>query len=215
MTETASGESMHLTKSRLESLSDGIFAFAMTLLVIGLGLPDKTSIVQSTDFTVKFLLSLHSDFFHYVLAFLILGAFWLSHHIEVHPLQGLNRTYVWLNLGTLMFVALLPFSTSFSGDFTGVSLGAIIFELNLFAIGMGMYFQWRYATDNNRLVEPGLDPDFVRHVATRTLIVPFISLLGILIALTGSLYSTMIYLAIPLADYLITRWENRQVPSPA
>jgi uncharacterized membrane protein len=211
--ETASSESIHLTKSRLESLSDGIFAFAMTLLVIGLNLPDKSAIVPTTAYTVHFLLSLYSDFFHYVLAFLILGAFWLSHHIEVHPLRGLDRTYVWLNLGTLMFVALLPFSTSFSGDFSNVSLGAIVFELNLFAIGMGMYFQWMYATGNNRLVEPGLTPRFVRHVATRTLVVPFISLLGIAIALTGSLYSSMVYLLIPLVEYLITRWEMTQEPS--
>jgi uncharacterized membrane protein len=209
MTEdTASGESMHLTKSRLESLSDGIFAFAMTLLVIGLNLPDKSTIVQSADFASHFLLSLHSDFFHYVLAFLILGAFWLSHHIEVHPLRGLDRTYVWFNLGTLMFVALLPFSTSFSGDFTDVPLGAIVFQLNLLAIGMGMYLQWIYATGNNRLVEPGLDPVFIRHVATRSLIVPFVSLLGILVALTGNLYSSMVYLLIPLVEYLITRWEK-------
>jgi uncharacterized membrane protein len=211
--EAASTESIHLTKSRLESLSDGIFAFAMTLMVIGLNLPDKSTIVQSTEFSAHYLLSLYPDFFHYVLAFLILGAFWLSHHIEVHPLRGLDRPYVWLNLGTLMFVALLPFSTSFSGDFYGVSLGAIVFELNLFAIGMGMYFQWIYATGNNRLVEPGMEPRFVRHIATRTLVVPSISLLGIAIALTGSLYSSMVYLLIPLVEYLITRWEMAQESS--
>jgi uncharacterized membrane protein len=211
--EAASTESIHLTKSRLESLSDGIFAFAMTLMVIGLNLPDKSTIVQSTEFSAHYLLSLYPDFFHYVLAFLILGAFWLSHHIEVHPLRGLDRPYVWLNLGTLMFVALLPFSTSFSGDFYGVSLGAIVFELNLFAIGMGMYFQWIYATGNNRLVEPGMEPRFVRHIATRTLVVPSISLLGIAIALAGSLYSSMVYLLIPLVEYLITRWEMAQESS--
>jgi uncharacterized membrane protein len=212
--ENASNESMYLTKSRLESLSDGIFAFAMTLLVIGLNLPDKSTIVQSTDFAAHLLLSLYSAFFHYVLAFLILGAFWLSHHIELHPLRSLNRLYVWLNLGTLLFVALLPFSTSFSGDFPGVSLGAIIFELNLLAIGVGMYLQWKYATGKNRLVEPGLDPRFVRNVGVRALVVPGISLVGILIALTGNLYSTAVYLLLPLIHYFATRWVMRH-PEPS
>ena len=90
---------MHLTKSRLEGLTDGIFAFAMTLLVIGLNLPDKATLVQSTEFATNFLFSLYSDFFHYVLAFLILGAFWLIHHVELHPVQRMNRMFVWLNLG--------------------------------------------------------------------------------------------------------------------
>ena len=209
------GESMHLTKSRLESLSDGIFAFAMTLLVIGLNLPDKSAIIPTQVYAINYLFSLYSDFFHYVLAFLILGAFWLSHHIEVHPIRSLDRNYIWLNLGTLLFVALLPFSTSFSGDFNSVSLGAIVFELNLFAIGMGMYFQWIYATGHNRLVEPGgLDSRFIRHVGMRTLVVPSISLIGILIALTGNLYSTVVYLFIPVVEFLMTRVESKKPESP-
>lgn len=202
---------MHLTKSRLESLSDGIFAFAMTLLVIGLNLPDKSAIILTSDYAVHLLFSLYSDFFHYVLAFLILGAFWLSHHIEVHPLRSLDRTYIWLNLSTLMFVALLPFSTSFSGDFPGVTIGTIVFELNLFAIGMGMYFQWIYATGNNRLIEPeGLDSRFIRHIGIRTLVVPGLSLLGIGIALTGNAYSAMVYLLIPVVEYFLTRMETKR-----
>jgi uncharacterized membrane protein len=203
--EPAAFEAMHLTKSRLESLSDGIFAFAMTLLVIGLSLPDKSAIVQSPAYASHLLLSLYSDFFHYVLAFLILGAFWLSHHILLHPMKSMNRTFVWLNLGTLLFVALLPFSTSFSGDFPDVSLGAIIFELNLFAIGMGMFFQWKYATGNSSLVEPDLDPRFIRHVTASTLIVPGLSFLGLLIALTGSLYSQTVYLLVPVVAFLVHR----------
>jgi uncharacterized membrane protein len=187
----------------------------MTLLVIGLNLPDKAAIVPTQVYATNYLFSLYSDFFHYVLAFLILGAFWLSHHIEVHPLRSLDRIYIWLNLGTLMFVALLPFSTSFSGDFHSVSLGAIVFELNLFAIGMGMYFQWIYATGNNRLVEPGgMDSRFIRHVGIRSLVVPSISLIGILIALTGNLYSTVVYLFIPVVEYLITRVESKRPESP-
>ena len=213
--EIASSEVMHLTKSRLEGLSDGIFAFAMTLLVIGLDLPEKSAIIPSWDFALHLLVSLYSGFFHYVLAFLILGAFWLSHHIEVHPVRSLDRVYVWLNLATLMFVALLPFSTSFSGDFPGVSLGAIVFEFNLLAIGMGMYFQWIYATGRGRLVEPGLENRFIRHVATRTLVVPGISLLGILIALTGNTYSTIVYLLIPFIEYAITYFEEKDPKSGA
>jgi uncharacterized membrane protein len=204
------GEVMHLTKSRLEALTDGIFAFSMTLLVIGISVPAKADLVQSTPFVANLLLSLYSDFFHYVLAFLILGAFWLSHHVELHPVSRLNRTYVWLNMGTLMFVALVPFSTSFSGAFPNVPLGQIPFELNLFALGMGMFLQWKYATGKDRLVEPGMAPGFVRQVGARSLVVPFVSLLAVLIALTGKTWSTAVYLLLPMIEYIVVRWARRQ-----
>ncbi|MDD1704501.1 MAG: DUF1211 domain-containing protein, partial [Methanoregula sp.] len=83
-----------------------------------------------------------------------------------------------------------------------------VFELNLFAIGMGMYFQWIYATGNYRLVEPGLDPNFIRHIGIRTLVVPAVSLVAILVALTGNLHSAMLYMLIPFVHYGITRRER-------
>jgi len=213
--EPSSFEAMHLTKSRLESLSDAIFAFAMTLLVISIDLPDKTRIVQSPEYATHLLLSLYSDFFHYVLAFLILGGFWLAHHVIVHPVKTLDRAFVWLNLCTLLFVALLPFSTSFSGDLPGTSVGALVFEANLLAIGVGMFCQWKYATGNYRLIEPDLDPRFIRNVSFNTLVVPGLSLLGILIALTGNLYSQTVYLLIPVVAVLIHRRDRQHKTAPA
>jgi len=205
MTEENRSEEPHLTKGRLEALSDGIFAFAMTLLVIGLNLPDKAAVVQSNQFALHTLLSLYSDFFHYVLAFLILGAFWLSQHQQFHSVRVPDKTFIWINLVTLMFVALLPFSTSFSGDFPGASMGAVVFEVNLFAIGIGMTCQWWYATAGCRLVESTLKPAYVRRVLIGNLVVPTISVIGILIALTGSLWSSALYMTLPVVEYLIDR----------
>jgi len=205
MTEENRSEEPHLTKGRLEALSDGIFAFAMTLLVIGLNLPDKATMVQSNEFALHILLSLYSDFFHYVLAFLILGAFWLSQHQQFHSVRVPDKTFIWINLVTLMFVALLPFSTSFSGDFPGASMGAIVFEVNLFAIGVGMTCQWWYATTGCRLAESTLKPAYVRRVLIGNLVVPTISVIGILVALTGSLWSSALYMTLPVVEYLIDR----------
>lgn len=211
--EPSSFEAMHLTKSRLESLSDGIFAFAMTLLVISIDLPDKSQMVQSSAYATHLILSLYSDFFHYVLAFLILGAFWLSHHVLVHPLKSLDRVLVWLNLATLLFVALLPFSTTFSGDLTGTSVGAMVFQANLLLIGIGMFCQWRYATGGHRLVEADLPDRFIHHVTLGTLLVPGISLLGMLIALTGSLYSQTVYLLVPVVAVIFHHYKQKKQDS--
>jgi len=205
MAEEKVNEEPHLTKGRLEALSDGIFAFAMTLLVIGLNLPDKAAVVQSNQFALQTLLSLYSDFFHYVLAFLILGAFWLSQHQQFHSVRVPDKFFIWINLVTLMFVALLPFSTSFSGDFPGASLGAVVFEANLLAIGIGMTCQWWYATTGCRLAESTLKPAYIKRVLMGNLVVPSISVICILVALTGSLWSTALYMTLPVVDYLVDR----------
>ena len=204
--EKEMAEEMHLTKGRLEALSDGIFAFAMTLLVIGLNLPDKTTLVQSNAFALQYILALYSDFFHYVLAFLILGAFWLSQHQQFHSVRVPDKIFIWINLVTLMFVALLPFSTSFSGDFTHASVGAMVFEANLFAIGMGMTCQWWYATNYNHLTESTLKPAYIRRVLMGNLIVPTVSVICFLVALTGSLWSSALYMTLPLIDYAVDRY---------
>jgi uncharacterized membrane protein len=198
-------EGLFLTKGRLEGLSDGIFAFAMTLLVVGLDLPDKTTIVQSTGFAMDTLVSLESDFLHYILAFLILGAFWLSHHTQLHSVKRIDKMYVWLNLSVLLFVALLPFSTSFSGDFPKVPVGAMVFEASLFAIGIAMFCQWLYATQGHRLVEPTLDEGYIRYIRISNLVVPFVSVVGILIALTGVTWSSVVYLMLPIVGYVVYR----------
>lgn len=203
--ELVEQEGMYLTKGRLEGLSDGIFAFAMTLLVVGLSLPDKSAIVQSTGYATALLVSLESDFLHYVLAFLILGAFWLSHHSQLHLVKSVDRVYIWINLSMLLCVALLPFTTSFSGDFPKVPVGAIVFELNLFCIGMAMFFQWLYATRGNRLVGQAADQRYIRYVLISNLAVPAVSVAGIMIALTGSTWSTIIYLALPFIGYAVYR----------
>ncbi len=194
-----------LSKGRLEGLSDGIFAFAMTLLVVGLNLPDKSSVVLSPGFATQVLVSLESDFLHYILAFLILGAFWLSHHTQLNSVRKIDKPYIWINLSMLLFVALLPFSTSFSGDFPGVTVGAIVFEANLFLIGMGMFCHWLYATRGHRLVESTLSNSYIRYVLASNLVVPFVSVVGIIIALAGIGWSNAVYLTLPIVGYIVYR----------
>lgn len=208
MTEETNGSERsqsHLTKARLEALSDGIFAFAMTLLVIGLSVPDKAILVSSNAYALQVLLNLYSGFAHYALAFLILGAFWLSQHMQFHSVRTPDKIFIWINLVTLMFVALLPFSSSFSGAFSGVPVGAMVFEANLLLIGMGMSLQWWYATDGNRLTESTLTPEYIRKVRIRNLVVPAVSLVGILFALSGSTWSSAIYMTLPVVFYFVER----------
>jgi uncharacterized membrane protein len=198
-----------LTKSRLETLNDGIFAFAMTLLVISLSIPDKVAHAPSNEYIASFLVSLRPELFNYVIAFLILGSFWYTHHIQLHPVQTLDRTYIWLNILTLFFVALVPFSTSLSGDFSEVPLAAIVFEMNLLAIGIGLLAQWEYASKEHGLLRKSINPALTGRIRRRGIITPVVSVIAIIIALTGNTWSLATYLLIPFGAAFVRILEKK------
>jgi uncharacterized membrane protein len=190
-------EQIGLGKSRLESLSDGIFAFAMTLLILGLGIPIASTTV-STMTVGQYLASLFPDIIHYVIAFLILASFWMSHHMQSHHIKMVDRIFLWLNILALMFLVLIPFSSDLAGNFPNDRLAALFFEMNLLLVGVIFHVQWRYATTNHRLVEKDLNETYVQGGRRVTLIIPLFSVAGILLALANVPFSAGIYFFVPL-----------------
>ena len=117
-------------KNRIETLTDGVFAIAMTLLVTGLDIPKLNGIATSGTVD-SILLNLFPDFIHYIIAFVLLASFWWSSHLRSHYLQSIDRKMSFLTITTLLFVGLIPFSTNLAGDFPLNTHAVIIFELNL------------------------------------------------------------------------------------
>ncbi len=193
---------MHLEKNRLEALTDGIFAFAMTLLVASLILPRSAIITVSSP---EAFFSLLPDFYHYIIGFFVLSAFWIAHHMQFRHVQFIDRNFLTLSILGLFFVTLVPFSTSFVGDYTD-PFSSIVFEINLFILGLLFFFQWLYATHNHRLVAPEHSGNRIRYGLTRNLIIPAISLLGIIFSLAGFSSSTMVYMLSPLASYGVRKY---------
>ena len=99
--------SLMLGKSRIEALSDGVFAITMTLLVLKLEVPEVMH-HSSNGQMLQQLLALGPAFATYVVTFLIAGGFWFLHHLTFHFIRHVNGFLVWINLIFLMLVALLP-----------------------------------------------------------------------------------------------------------
>jgi len=99
------------SKERVEMLCDGIFAIAMTLLVLELKVPELPRPVTG-DALWHTLAEHRMGFFAYFLSFMLAGSFWIQHHVQFHYLSHATRLIAILNLVFLMFVSLLPFSTS-------------------------------------------------------------------------------------------------------
>jgi uncharacterized membrane protein len=133
-----------LSKSRIEALSDGVFAIAMTLLVLELKIPDLPKDVSQAELLSK-LRELVPHFYSYAITFILSGVFWVFHHFTFHFIRHTTRSLLWLNTIFLMFVSLLPFSTHFMGDYMRNSVAQMFYFGNQTVLALILRSEWLYA----------------------------------------------------------------------
>ena len=186
-----------LTTGRIETLTDGIFAIAMTLLVLSLNLPE--TVTGATDVQLRDLLFGQAHkFVNYALSFVLLAIFWIVHHQQFHHIKRTDSRLLWINIFILMFVVMMPFSTDLVGDFSGQTTAEILFATNMLILGLLFTANWVYATRNHRLVDPELDGEFITKATRRNLVTPAISVIVILLSLFIPHWSTWLYVMVPV-----------------
>lgn len=154
-------EGAFFTTHRLELLTDGVFAIVMTLLVLDISIPEIARSSVQAELPGR-LLELWPKFYSYVLSFVVLGLLWISHRRIFHYIKRSNAGLLWINIIFLMFVALIPFSTSLLGDYRMEQLTFMVYGINLFLIFAMMFILWTYATGKYRLVDSKIDPRLVK-----------------------------------------------------
>ncbi len=130
---------------RLAALSDGIFAVAMTLLVLDLHLP-STAQVHGERELLYALGALGPQWIAYLMSFLTLGIFWAGQQTQLNHFGEGNRDLTWIHLGFLFAITLLPLSTRLLADFITYRSALGIYWLNIFVAGAMLYWSWKYAT---------------------------------------------------------------------
>jgi uncharacterized membrane protein len=133
-----------LSKSRIEALSDGVVAIAITLLVLELKVPEVME-HHSNEKMLEELLALWPELMTYVITFLIAGAFWYLHHLTFHFIKHVDGVLVWINLFFLMFIALLPFSAGLMSHLFVHPVSQFFYFGNQFAIAVLLNIHWQYA----------------------------------------------------------------------
>jgi uncharacterized membrane protein len=117
-------------KARVDALSDGIFAFAMTLLVLDIRLPDDLPLTSASELAAH-LLSLSHQTLTYVISFFVLGAFWRG-GIEIRPTsETVDGRTVRLALLFLFFVTTVPFSSGLVGRYGGLAPAVVVYAGNM------------------------------------------------------------------------------------
>lgn len=179
--------------ARLEAFSDGVFVIAITILILELSVPElpktlpKELIAQ--ELGRKLLELWPGKLVAYILSFVMIGTYWVTHHMAFHHIRRSDRTLLWLNITFLLCVSFIPFPTALLGHYFEQRIAVIIYSATLGFTSLVAQALWMYAARGHRLVDKDISPEVVAEVSRKNL--------------TGSLFYTlaiaMSFLSLPLS----------------
>ena len=163
------------SEDRIVLLCDGVFAIAITLLVLDIRLPDK---LAAADIK-QALQDLLARTIMYLITFAVLAIYWFNHRRMMKYIRRVDAGFIWLNLLFLAFIAYFPVTSSAVGQHSELSQIVILYVLVLSGCGYASVLPWLYATQKRRLVDPDLDQYMVNYQILNILIAPTFYLLSL------------------------------------
>lgn len=145
---------------RAEAYTDGVFAIAATLLVLGLTSQSLGSIASEADLVAALAGLLH-PVFTFVISFLILCVMWMTHVRQFEWIDRIDDTGMWINNLRLLLIVLVPFTSSLATDYSDYLIGRVVLPVNFFLAIVAGWMQWAWA------VRSGAIPDLTRDDARR------------------------------------------------
>jgi uncharacterized membrane protein len=197
MTEKKSIAMAALTKGRIETLTDSVFAIAMTLMVFNMKVPEIPAGSVGWELSRK-LLGMWHEFMIYAISFVVLGIYWIGHHNHFHWMRRTDRKSLWINLAFLFTVTLIPFSTILVGRYPEQRDAIIFYGVNLALVGLLLYAHLSYATGAAHLVDPAMHPGMIRLAKKLILTGPAACVVAIIVAFFHPRIATLLYLLVPL-----------------
>ncbi len=130
--------------ARLSALSDGVFAVAMTLLVLDLRVPAATTIHSEHDLW-QALTTLTPRLIPYFMSFLTLGIFWVGQQTQLNSFIRGDRNLAWIHIAFLLAVSITPFSTALLASFVTYRIALVAYWLDIVFLGATLFWSWHYA----------------------------------------------------------------------
>jgi uncharacterized membrane protein len=148
---------------RLEAFSDGVFAIAITLLILEIRVPAPGE-GDAARSLVAALGDLWPSYLAYVLSFLVIAVMWVNHHHLFKHITRTDNLLMFLNSLLLMVITFVNFSTALLADYLGhpeEQVAALVYAGTMVVISILFNILWRYASANNRLLARNADPAMV------------------------------------------------------
>jgi uncharacterized membrane protein len=194
---------------RLAALSDGIFAVAMTLLVLDLHVPSAAQVHSERELLAA-LCALGPQWLVYGMSFLTLGIFWAGQQTQLNHIDEGTRDLTWIHLGFLFAVTAMPLSTHLLAEFITYRTAIGVYWLNIFVLGAMLYWSWAYATRAG-LVKADIPYEIVASICRRILIAQSLYLAGALLCLVNTWLSIGAIVLVQLNYAIAPRlWWKRE-----
>ncbi|HTX35176.1 MAG TPA: TMEM175 family protein [Bryobacteraceae bacterium] len=193
---------------RLAALSDGVFAVAMTLLVLDLRAPAMEAIHSERDLWAA-LAALAPRLLMYVLSFMTLGIFWVGQQTQLNYLARSDRSLSWIHIVFLFAISVMPFSTSLLAQFTEYRLALVIYWINILLIGAVLYVSWVCAVGSGLVMED-MTSETSSAIKRRILIAQALYAFGALLCVINTYWSIAFIVLVELNYALAPRIPGRR-----
>jgi uncharacterized membrane protein len=158
-----------MTSERLETFSDGVFAIAITLLVLTLVVPARDTLQGEP--LVAALGHQWPSYAAYLVSFLIIGIIWINHHAMFGRVRSVDRLVLFANLGLLLVVSVIPFPTRLLAEYltagSDARTAAAVYSGTMVAMSVAYTLLWLAITRDGALLSEDLDPAVGRAAALR------------------------------------------------
>ncbi len=184
-----------MPKNRLEAFSDGIFAFAATLLILNL-------VVSQAGPLGSQLLQIWPSYIAYAVSFITIGIIWANHHTVMHQIAHVDRFFLMVSVLFLMFIAFIPFPTRLLALYInrpdGAEAAALAYGITLTCTAILFNVFWRYASSGRRLLRKDADDKMIEGISRSYVLGPIAYFAATLVALISPTVSAGLYAAIAL-----------------
>ncbi|MBS0322016.1 MAG: DUF1211 domain-containing protein [Proteobacteria bacterium] len=183
------------SKERMAALVDGIFAVAMTLLVIDLKLPDGLRL-DSDRALLDYFSEASGSFTAYVLSFLVTALLWIGHNYQFRYLERLDRRLLWINILFLLLITLVPFGTNLIASHPHLPVAAGIYAAMMALLNIALLAHARAMGASPELHSKEWTPLLARQVQRRLAVICTIPLAALAVAPFSSVWSVRLFYAL-------------------
>jgi uncharacterized membrane protein len=189
---------------RIVSLSDGVFAFAITLLALSLVVPVLNRGALESELTAD-LIAMSPVFLSYFISFFVIASWWRTHHRVFSYIRRCDGMTISLNFYFLLCITIIPFLTSLITLYGNYPTATILYASIQAITGTILLILWFYVSKNHRMIDAHLSGKMIRFIFNRQLLIIAIFLISIPIAVINTTVAQVSWIAIAPVVGLLRR----------
>lgn len=186
--------------ARIAAFSDGVFAIAITLLALQLEIPARDGVDVWAEVS-----ALAPSLTAFAVSFAVIGGYWVAHHRLFAEIERYDGRLIWLNLLSLFFIVLMPFTTALVGEHGDQPVSVVIYALSISAAGFVNTGMAVYALRGHRLCSAGLSEARIKYHIWRGLSIALVFLLSLTLLPLGSTVTELSWLSLIVVHRVVWR----------